>query len=196
MLRTCRQSHTCCSWDLNGASPYTPRRLISIGSQQEDLRLIEIDEGDEKSPDMYTYAALSYCWGTSGKNYKTTHQNLATHKIRLPRENLPAVSSLNERMSIWRTAKPAGHPRQLPMLYTFAKFKIPYLWVDAISIFQGDRKDWEEQSGEMRDVYSHCVVALATEDTEDCDSGFLPRISPKNKGKISCSGNQDQILRT
>lgn len=93
MLSTCQQSHESCRVGLQGASPYIPRRLISIGSHPEDLRLIETSERAEQGADLSTYAALSYCWGPSGKNYKTTPQNLSNNKMRLPLEKLPAVST-------------------------------------------------------------------------------------------------------
>lgn len=60
-----------------------------------DLRLIETDECDQNSANLSTYVALSYCWGNSGKSYKTTPQNLSDNKIRLPLEKLPAVSNHN-----------------------------------------------------------------------------------------------------
>lgn len=93
MLSTCQRSHESCRVGLQGGSPYIPRRLISIGSHPADLRLIETSERAEQRAELSTYAALSYCWGTSGKNYKTTPQNLSRNKMRLPLEKLPAVST-------------------------------------------------------------------------------------------------------
>lgn len=58
-----------------------------------DLRLVETDECHQNSAELSNYAALSYCWGNSGNNYKTTSQNLSDNKMLLPLENLPAVSS-------------------------------------------------------------------------------------------------------
>lgn len=92
-LRTCQWEHESCRISRVGASTYIPRRLIAIGSRPTDLRLIETDECDEKPADLSNYAALSYCWGTSGKNYKTTAQNLPENKTLLPLESLPNVSS-------------------------------------------------------------------------------------------------------
>lgn len=95
MLSKCQQSHKSCRVGREGVAPYIPRRLISIGLDPTDLRLIETDECDEQPAKFSTYAALSYCWGTSGKNYKTTPQNITDNKTRLPLENLPDVSSLD-----------------------------------------------------------------------------------------------------
>lgn len=93
MLGTCQRSHESCRVGREGVTPYIPRRLISVGLDTTDLRLIETEDCDEKPTDLSTYAALSYCWGTSGKNYKTTPQNLSDNKTRLPLEKLPQVSS-------------------------------------------------------------------------------------------------------
>lgn len=93
MLNTCQRSHASCRVGREGGSPYVPRRLISVGSHPADPRLLETDECDTKPESLSTYAALSYCWGTSGKNYNTTLQNISDHKIRLPSENLPHVSN-------------------------------------------------------------------------------------------------------
>ncbi|KAH8776389.1 heterokaryon incompatibility protein-domain-containing protein [Diaporthe sp. PMI_573] len=118
---------------------------------------------------MSTYTALSYSWGTGGKNYKTTRQNLSKNKIHLPWEKLPAT--ITDAIHVCKT------------------LGIPYLWVDAICIIQSDRKDWEEQSEKMQEVYSNCVVALAAEDAADCARGFLPQILQQQRGLIPCSGN-------
>jgi hypothetical protein len=70
---------------------------------------------------MSTYAALSYCWGTGGKKYETTRQNLSKNKIHLPWEKLPAVSSHDYRVSTRQNAEIMGCSRQSPMLYMCAK---------------------------------------------------------------------------
>lgn len=48
----------------------------------------------------------------------------------------------------------------------------------------------------MREVYSNCVLALAAEDTVDCDLGFLPRVFPQTRSKVTSSDNGHDILRT
>lgn len=48
----------------------------------------------------------------------------------------------------------------------------------------------------MREVYSNCTVALAAEDTADCDVGFLPRLLPEARDKTLDTDHQDQTMRT
>jgi hypothetical protein len=50
---------------------------------------------------------------------------------------------------------------------------IPFIWIDALSIIQGDRGDWEKESATMDLVYSYAVVTIAAAKENDCRRGFI-----------------------
>jgi hypothetical protein len=51
---------------------------------------------------------------------------------------------------------------------------IQYLWVDALCIIQDDlnEKDWYEQSGKVRQIYSHCHPTIAADDSQNVQTAF------------------------
>jgi len=84
---------------------FTPSRLIYIGSNENELRLLE------KNIPRRDYLALSYCWG-SGTALKTTSSTLDAFKAGIPWISLP------------QTIKDA--------ILVTRYLKVRYLWVDSI----------------------------------------------------------------
>ncbi|KAF9775307.1 hypothetical protein IL306_006602 [Fusarium sp. DS 682] len=58
------------------------------------------------------------------------------------------------------------------VVYTRA-LEVPFLWVDALCIIQGDREDWERESVLMADVYANALVTLAAECSASVHEGFI-----------------------
>lgn len=54
---------------------------------------------------------------------------------------------------------------------------IQYLWVDGLCIVQNDdrNRDWNEESGKMRQIYSNALLSIAADMSKDCTQGFLGR---------------------
>jgi hypothetical protein len=76
-----------------------------------------------------------------GQVLKTTAENFEEHKSRIPYASLPRT--LQDAVTIAR------------------RLKVPYLWVDALCIIQGDSDDWARESGKMCDVYSFAYLTIS-----------------------------------
>ncbi|KAI2828337.1 hypothetical protein CBS147343_2564 [Aspergillus niger] len=110
-----------------------------------------VDRPEEISP----YCALSYCWGATQANLKTTKETLINHYHHIDKDHLP--KTVQDAVEVcWRLG-------------------IKYLWVDALCIIQDDALgvDWYEQSSEMDQIYSSAYVVIAADTAEDCSEGFL-----------------------
>lgn len=51
------------------------------------------------------------------------------------------------------------------------------------------------QSDTMREIYWNCLLALAAEDTTDCDLGVLPQVFAQVSSENLTSDNEDEIMR-
>lgn len=99
------------------------------------------------------YVALSYCWGKKTQSCQTTASTLSDHKTNIR----------------WATL-----PRTLQDAIQFTRMLgIEYLWVDCLCIVQGDREDWERESGRMSNVYRCAYVTLAAAWGDDSNSGLF-----------------------
>uniref|UniRef100_L2G6C2 Heterokaryon incompatibility protein n=2 Tax=Colletotrichum fructicola (strain Nara gc5) TaxID=1213859 RepID=L2G6C2_COLFN len=108
--------------------------------------------------DLPKYIALSYCWGEARETnpqLKTTHSNLAEHKIGVAEHNLP--QALQDAVRICRM------------------LSIRYLWVDCLCIIQGDKVDWERESALMGRIYNNAFLTIIAASSPASDVGFLQR---------------------
>ncbi|KAI8956217.1 hypothetical protein F4801DRAFT_5778 [Xylaria longipes] len=130
-ISRCAQTHRECQ---NMATPTSsddamPTRLIEVGSPSQPPRLVE-----SCWLQVAPYLTLSYCWGTSGKNLKTTKSNLHSMKKGIE----------------WGCI-----PKTIQDAMTFARaLGVRYLWVDALCIVQhespGDQgSDWDTEAVRM-----------------------------------------------
>jgi hypothetical protein len=90
-MATCDRSHPSCA-PRGGTADFVPRRLISIGYGDTELRLIDTKECYLEKCDFSQYAALSYCWGNSNHSYRTTRENLNANKQGIQVSKLPKVT--------------------------------------------------------------------------------------------------------
>ncbi|KAH7071848.1 heterokaryon incompatibility protein-domain-containing protein, partial [Paraphoma chrysanthemicola] len=145
-LKTCVSNHSLCTVPSTG---FLPRRLICVGDVGCTPYLTESPAID------CTYAALSYCWGTSKDTLVTTRINIHKH---------------------YEAIQLAAMPKTIQDAVITCQFlKIPYLWIDALCIVQGDlhEKDWYEQSLRMGSIYYNAHLAIAASAAEECNEGFL-----------------------
>ncbi|KAI9924687.1 hypothetical protein MW887_006539, partial [Aspergillus wentii] len=52
---------------------------------------------------------------------------------------------------------------------------VNYIWIDALCIIQGDLKDWERESSQIAEIYSHAFLTVCAAQGTSCQSGFLER---------------------
>ncbi|KAF2184136.1 hypothetical protein K469DRAFT_540496, partial [Zopfia rhizophila CBS 207.26] len=54
--------------------------------------------------------------------------------------------------------------------------QIPYLWIDALCIVQGDKKDWAFEAERMADYYGNATITIAATRASDGEAGcFVDR---------------------
>ncbi|RDH35007.1 HET-domain-containing protein [Aspergillus welwitschiae] len=130
-------------------SNFMPRRLIYLGDGASKPVLVDRPE------EIYPYCALSYCWGPTQANLKTTKETLINHCHHIDKDHMP--KTVQDAVEVCR------------------RLGIKYLWVDALCIIQDDALgvDWYEQSSEMDQIYSSAYVVIAADTAEDCSEGFL-----------------------
>ncbi|RAQ76627.1 hypothetical protein COH21_012933 [Aspergillus flavus] len=160
--------------DLDTEECYLPTRLIHVGDEQHEPRLVVSrmhppfllkNEGWNSR-----YIALSYCWGSrteAEQQLKTTTDSFKSHMQRIPIEALP--QTLLDALSVCRA------------------LGVPYLWVDVLCIIQGDKSDWERESANMANVYSHSFLTVCAAQGDSCQSGFLKRCPPSQVPGLQCS---------
>lgn len=67
-------------------SSFMPRRLINVGDRASTPVLVDRPE------EIFPYCALSYCWGPTQANLKTTKDTLKKHYNHIDKEHMPKVS--------------------------------------------------------------------------------------------------------
>lgn len=148
-----------------------PKRLIDIRGNSQMLQLIETiaDSGS-----LMPYAALSYCWGPEPDarfQFKTVDETLSECMTTgFNFDKMP--TALKDAVTISRA------------------LNIPYLWIDSICIIQGNSADWQEQCGQMGDVYGMATVTLVAASSTTCREGFLSARTSRNF-RYACRSQQD-----
>ncbi|OBS24684.1 hypothetical protein FPOA_05224 [Fusarium poae] len=149
-IKTIKSWYTECSSQHTGCKPSThgcPRRLVQLGPEKYDLRLI--DTLSQPCGDI-EYATLSYCWGTS-RPFVTTKDNIGTLL-----QNIPAISL----------------PRTfLDAIDIVWDLELRYIWIDSICIVQDDLQDWQREAASMKDVYASSSITISASDAQDSTQG-------------------------
>lgn len=162
-LDTCVHDHIDCQ---DTASKPLPTRVIDVcldGTREPFLL--------ETSGQHDKYIALSYCWGDPNTEtfLKTTAETLKDHKREIPFATFP--KTLQDAVTITR------------------RLKIPYLWIDALCIIQGDADDWAREAGKMCEVYSFAHLTVAMSSSPGSSSGcFRAQSFGSNTLKLSYKG--------
>lgn len=69
---------------------------------------------------------------------------------------------------------------------------IPYIWIDALCIRQGDIIDWDHESALMDKVYSNSFVTICAVSSTHCQEGYLHRDGTRIPIHMFGSENQDE----
>lgn len=144
-----------------------PRRLLDIGRNRVWLRETMSED------DCVRYVCLSHCWGQPPTAIlRTTLSNLISHKDETPWDSLP------------RTFQDA---------IDFArKLGITYLWIDSLCIVQDEKRDWEEQSADMANLYQNAYITFAATASGAADDGYYTR---KDKSRVHETGSPLALLQ-
>ncbi|CAF3557597.1 unnamed protein product [Fusarium graminearum] len=149
-IKTIKGWYTECSSQHAGCKPSSlrhPRRLIQLGPEKHDLRLI--DTLSQPCGDL-EYATLSYCWGTS-RPFVTTKDNIGTLLQSIPATSLP--QTFHDAIDIiWELG-------------------LRYIWIDSLCIVQDDLQDWQREATSMKDVYAGSSITISASDAQDSAQG-------------------------
>lgn len=171
------------------ATTFLPARLIDVGNDREEPRLV-ISSSISQQEQAPKYAALSYCWGPqTARTLKTESHSLEDRLRGIHLEDFP------------KTIRDA-------VLVTRA-LGLQYLWVDALCIIQDDKTDWEMESVRMSDIYWNSYITIIPFESSSCDDGFLARpsvptadipfrssIDPKVKGNLTLHSRDKWAIGT
>jgi hypothetical protein len=143
-IRKCVENHKHCNPTIDLA---LPTRVIDLGLAT--LSHPFLLEGRHATG---RYATLSYCWG-SGDQEMLTEATFESFKERLPMDKLSQTV--------------------LHAINICKRLKIPYLWVDALCIIQGDSDDWARESSNMCQIYSQSFLTIVAASSADSSNGIF-----------------------
>lgn len=72
-------------------------------------------------------------------------------------------------------------PAMRDAVTTCRALDVRYLWIDAVCIMQDSKRDWEEQSAQMAQVYSNSWPTNCAASSSSCLEGFLQQ-TPERPG--------------
>ncbi|KAH6711917.1 hypothetical protein BKA61DRAFT_693923, partial [Leptodontidium sp. MPI-SDFR-AT-0119] len=152
-IRACQEEHReCVAYE---PGPFLPTRLLDL--RTKIVRLV--DSCDLKASSGQQYVALSCCSGcTTPESAKTTRKTLEARRAGIELKLLP------------RTLKDAIHVTR--------SLGIPFIWINALCLIQGDEEDWHKECRMMAKVYSHVVLTITTLRARHYDEGFIPLARP------------------
>lgn len=165
-IQKCCSTHSCKNHPFyQQIPPATPSRLLELGPELRDVRLIDVDARVLPPPE---YVALSYCWGSDvSKQLKTTKSNLLRHTFGINWELIPPV---------------------VQDAIATARCLSRFLWVDALCIVQDSAEDKSQEISKMGSIYAHSFVTIAANASAGVNEGFLSR---ESRGRPLRSSNDD-----
>jgi hypothetical protein len=148
-IRTCQGGAHACP---DGNPPLLPDRVLDIGNDPSDMRLVEPKEVRAH------YLTLSYCWG-GHQEFTTDSETLAARKARIAHDELPPLFQ-----DVTRCAQRLG---------------IRYVWIDSLCILQdADGKDWNVQARKMGGIYGNSTLTIAAASAQSPRDRILFDIDP------------------
>lgn len=156
-LRTCSES---CQHSRATEPAFLPTRLLDVRGAK--IRVIETTGSDptvclRRGGDT-RYLTLSYCWGNAEQ---------AKSQLQL---SIDSESQLRQGFRLEDMS-----PVQQDAVATARALRVPYLWIDALCIRQGDRDDWARESSQMHRIYSGSYATICALISASCQEGFLAR---------------------
>ncbi|KAL0465131.1 heterokaryon incompatibility protein domain-containing protein [Neurospora intermedia] len=147
-LETCVTDHPNCP---GTEDTLLPRRVIHIGANYTDIRLVE-----HSSPTLGRYTCLSHCWGGAQPLTTTTH-NIAQHLEQIEWNGISTTF-------------------QGAIKFT-AHLGISYIWADSLCIIQDSPQDWIEESAKMCSIYENGHLTIAASAASNGSGGLSIRDS-------------------
>jgi hypothetical protein len=144
-LVECNESHQMCKLE-RLREQLLPKRVLDIAYGK-----VTLVESHGKTG---RYVALSHCWGKE-QLLITTKDTLAERMRGIKWKELPMT--FQDAISITRG------------------LGIRYLWIDSLCIIQRNKRDWEQQSAVMADIYARSYLNLATTRSSSGLEGCLGR---------------------
>ncbi|KAK7968069.1 HET-domain-containing protein [Apiospora aurea] len=132
---------------------FTPTRLVDALSERPRIVELNAPTNEEPQPDR-RYVALSYCWGGKTQLMLTCDTEQAL-KEGFSKDILSAT--------------------QKDTIELAKALTIPYVWIDALCIRQGDHNDWESQAKVMGKIYSGAYLTVCAASSSSCEEGYLQR---------------------
>ncbi|KAI9771597.1 MAG: hypothetical protein M1840_001812 [Geoglossum simile] len=136
-------------------------RLIDVN----DMRVVQKDMENLSQRDKPRYAALSYVWGSTGKQCLNLHmRNVDELSSQLEGQALPIAKTIRDAIEVTR------------------RMGLQYLWVDSLCIIQHDDRGEDNpdarasQVEQMDRIFGHASVTIVAADGLDAEAG-LPGIS-------------------
>lgn len=131
---------------------FLPSRLIDV--RGDILRIVKKTEIRSDCHRDLRYLALSYCWGgTSQLTFNASTESWLSSGF----------------SSDYLT------PVQADTVTVAKALSVPYIWVDALCIRQGDNDDWDHEAALMDKVYSNAFVTICAVSSTNCQEGYLHR---------------------
>ncbi|CAG9981159.1 unnamed protein product [Clonostachys byssicola] len=168
-----------------------PTRLIDVGETWAcSPRLVHTADLGQQH---VRYCALSYCWGDAKDaetQLKTTKESISEFCLGIPESKMTQV--MKDTVEVCRA------------------LNVRYMWIDALCIIQGDKDDWERESGQMSMVYGNAYLTLCAlssnsthqtflgRDTHIFEFNFESKIETSIRGRVQLSfrGNMFKTMHT
>lgn len=163
-----REEHLLCP-RINYLSTPLPTRVLDIGVEESAVvRLVE------SHGRLGKYMTLSHCWGKDGARgmFTTTRDSLNQRRFGMHFSELPAT--FRDAIKLTRA------------------LDVRYLWIDSLCIIQGDKVDWEAESGRMGVVYSNSYLNIAATNSRNSQGGLF-RFHTESSQSSSCHSTKSLI---
>lgn len=142
-------------------STFLPERLVDVrGTEPRVIQSTSLAQDPAPPPPTGSdcrYLTLSYCWG-DGTQLKLTQASASV---------LNAGFSLDDASGTQRDT-----------IALARALGIPFVWIDALCIQQGDMDDWTRESSLMHKIYGHSYVTVCSLTSASCREGYLAREWP------------------
>lgn len=148
----------CHYYSQDPVSPFLPERLVDVrGGQPRVIRSSSLPQSAANSTDS-RYLTLSYCWGEGTQ-------------LKLTQATAPALNASFDLDTASETQRDTNALARA--------LDIPFVWIDALCIQQGDMDDWTRESSLMNKIYGHSYVTVCSLTSASCQEGYLARDWPQ-----------------
>lgn len=151
---------TSCDHSLESpVSTFLPERLVDVrGTEPKVIQSSVLSYHPPPIGIDCRYLTLSYCWG-DGTQLKLTKASAL---------DLHTGFSLDDASGTQRDT-----------IALARALGIPFVWIDALCIEQGDVDDWTRESSMMHKIYGHSYVTVCSLTSASCREGYLVREWPQ-----------------